>query len=377
MIGQPIWKRIFQGIVFLIVLMAAPLLGVKVAGGSPLPYLQFPLLTEDAAPKSFSWILFVSLLFLIALALWPFVKRLAGRRFLPRKSDMDRKFPPWGWAALSGCILFWVLAWSRFAFFEPFQRFTFFPLWFCLIVTLNAAAYRLSGRSLMTDRSLYFTLLFPASSAFWWLFEYLNRFVNNWYYTGLAEIGGLQYFLEASLSFSTVLPAVMSMRFLLLQMPAFSEGYDDFPGFHWLRSNTLWGFLGVISAGGLVALGWKPDFFYPLLWIAPGLLWIAFQKWMGYNDPMLEKAFNGEFTLLWSSAVAALFCGIFWEMWNFYSEAKWIYNIPGVARFHLFEMPLLGYTGYLPFGILCALVSNYILNLLHPSSSVNEEKFEG
>jgi hypothetical protein len=27
-----------------------------------------------------------------------------------------------------------------------------------------------------------------------------------------------------------------------------------------------------------------------------------------------------------------------------------------VQRFHLFEMPLLGYAGYLPFGIECALV---------------------
>jgi hypothetical protein len=32
-----------------------------------------------------------------------------------------------------------------------------------------------------------------------------------------------------------------------------------------------------------------------------------------------------------------------------------------VDRFHLFEMPLLGYAGYLPFGWLCALIGDEVL----------------
>jgi hypothetical protein len=44
-------------------------------------------------------------------------------------------------------------------------------------------------------------------------------------------------------------------------------------------------------------------------------------------------------------------------MWNFYSLAKWKYSIPFVERFHLFEMPILGYAGYLPFGLECAQVA--------------------
>lgn len=54
-----------------------------------------------------------------------------------------------------------------------------------------------------------------------------------------------------------------------------------------------------------------------------------------------------------SAALAGLFCGIFWEMWNQYSLAKWAYTIPYVQRFHLFEMPIIGYMGYLPFGLEC------------------------
>ena len=53
---------------------------------------------------------------------------------------------------------------------------------------------------------------------------------------------------------------------------------------------------------------------------------------------------------------AALVCGGWWELWNWQSLPKWIYTVPGVQRWHVFEMPLLGYTGYLPFGLECLLI---------------------
>ena len=37
--------------------------------------------------------------------------------------------------------------------------------------------------------------------------------------------------------------------------------------------------------------------------------------------------------------------------------AKWEYSIPYVHRFEIFEMPLVGYAGYLPFGLECAVVA--------------------
>ncbi len=49
---------------------------------------------------------------------------------------------------------------------------------------------------------------------------------------------------------------------------------------------------------------------------------------------------------------ATLFTGFFWEMWNFYSIPKWIYTIPYVDFWKVFEMPILGFGGYLPFGLI-------------------------
>jgi hypothetical protein len=37
--------------------------------------------------------------------------------------------------------------------------------------------------------------------------------------------------------------------------------------------------------------------------------------------------------------------------------AHWEYAIPFVERFYLFEMPLLGYAGYLPFGLACLAIA--------------------
>ena len=48
---------------------------------------------------------------------------------------------------------------------------------------------------------------------------------------------------------------------------------------------------------------------------------------------------------------AGLICGWFWELWNVFSMPKWIYHVPLVNLPKLFEMPLLGYGGYLPFAL--------------------------
>jgi hypothetical protein len=38
-------------------------------------------------------------------------------------------------------------------------------------------------------------------------------------------------------------------------------------------------------------------------------------------------------------------------MWNYFSYPKWIYHVPWGNWLHIFEMPLLGYGGYLPFAL--------------------------
>jgi hypothetical protein len=71
--------------------------------------------------------------------------------------------------------------------------------------------------------------------------------------------------------------------------------------------------------------------------------------------------FAGDWSAPVSAALAGLLCGFFWELWNLHSLARWEHSIPYVQRFHLFEMPLLGYAGYLPFGLECLVVSRLVM----------------
>ena len=50
-------------------------------------------------------------------------------------------------------------------------------------------------------------------------------------------------------------------------------------------------------------------------------------------------------------------CGLCWETWNYYALAKWVYAVPWVHGWQIWEMPLIGFAGYLPFGVECAAVT--------------------
>jgi hypothetical protein len=107
--------------------------------------------------------------------------------------------------------------------------------------------------------------------------------------------------------------------------------------------------------GALVLTGAYPQQFFPALWAAPLALVLGEGILAGRPGVGREIA-AGDWRRAATWAMAALVCGFFWEMWNSHSAAKWIYTVPFVDRWHVFEMPLLGYLGYLPFGLECLLV---------------------
>jgi hypothetical protein len=116
------------------------------------------------------------------------------------------------------------------------------------------------------------------------------------------------------------------------------------------------------SAAALAGIGVWPNLLFPLVWICPLLIIVCLQTLMGQRHVFSTMA-EGDWRGAVAAAVAALVCGLFWEMWNYFSLAKWQYSIPLVYRFKVFEMPLLGYAGYLPFGLACVVVAGMLENL--------------
>ncbi len=343
-----------------LIVLAVMLLGLTLSGaglaGFPMPaYLEFPPRTRYTLHAPFSWIaftLFAGAILLVVLP--PLFRGLKVGRGAEGSIRAGRSFPWWGWAGLCLGATSWVLAWTRFPWFSAFQRHTFTPLWFSFILVINAVDQKRTGGCLMTRRPLFFLLLFPVSAAFWWFFEYLNRFVQNWCYSE-THLGAWKYFLYATIPFSTVLPAVLSAREWIGSAGWMEKAFRRFAPIRFHRPRVAAG-LGLASAGmGLLFIGVAPDYLFPLLWVSPVLILVSLQTMMGERHALSGIA-AGDWTLVVSSALAALFCGFFWEMWNFFSLARWEYSVPFVHRFQLFEMPILGYAGYLPFGVECTAV---------------------
>lgn len=356
-----------------------PLAGAAVMGKPLEAYLQFPPKTPDVPHAPFSLPVFLGVALLILAATIPLLLRLVSSRTKAGSRKPVLPFPWWGWAGAALGAVSWFLAWSRVPWMGRFQAHTFTPLWIAYILLVNAFTLRKTGRCLMLSRTRLFLLLFPVSAGFWWSFEYLNRFVGNWRYVGVTQFGAVEYFLFATLPFSTILPAVLSTREWLLSSPrldgAFREGQPLSPAplrAPRRRGTPAAGKTGgtrpwaiglaalLLSCVGLFAVGIVPDLVFPLVWVAPPTLLISLAA-LRREPHSLSGIASGDWRSAISSVLAALLCGFFWELWNFGSAAKWVYDIPYVNVLHVFEMPLLGYAGYLPFGVLCAEIGDFIV----------------
>lgn len=247
-----------------------------------------------------------------------------------------------GWAGLALVALFWPLNWLL-----PGLRtqWCFFPLWLGYCLAVDGLALGRRGTSLLQRSPRTYAALFAISVPLWWLFEAVNLRARNWRYLGREQLSAVEYALFASLSFSTVVPAVLGTAELVAGC----------------------GFLGRLRSGprvcrgprtavslftaGLVALGlllaW-PRYCYPLVWVSFYLLFEAANLWAG-NRSLVEWVRQGDWRPVAALATGVLVCGFFWELWNWRSYPKWVYTVPGFERPRLFEMPLAGYLGYIPF----------------------------
>ncbi|MFQ5856652.1 MAG: hypothetical protein ACE5LU_13530 [Anaerolineae bacterium] len=267
------------------------------------------------------------------------------------------RFTIHGWIGLVLIATMWPMSWLQI---QPVAEHHFFFLWLGYILIVDVLVLTRRGSSLLSRSRLAFAGLFFASLPVWWLFEFFNRFVKNWIYLGVEHYGPIRYAMLASLAFSTVVPAVFETTELMATFD-FVEGFKDRRAVPVTRLILV----GIVVFGLLsfVAMVLWPRYAFPLAWtcvffvvdpINYALGWPSITAWVS----------RGDWRPVITLGAGTLLCGIFWEMWNFYAWPKWIYEIPFVEFLHIFEMPLLGYGGYLPFGLELFAIYHFIRGLV-------------
>jgi hypothetical protein len=356
--------RIALALLAMILILALPVAGGLWAGLPVSVWTEFPPQSQVVQHASFHGWVFALLAALIAAVVLTMVWRVVrstpkawcqGSGFRVQVKKIN-PFPLWGWAGVVWMFLAWAVAWSRLPSLAWIQHHTYVLVWIGYIVTMLALTQQRAGSCMLTRRPLLLAGLAFVSAFFWWGFEFLNRGVQNWFYQNVENFSPLEYAIMATLSFMTVLPAVLATYDWLTTRPRLTAGLDDWLRIRFARPRLAGAGFALAGAAGLFFLPVYPNVLFPLLWLAPlavlcGLLAAAGEA------TLFDDLSRGDWSTLVRLSLAALICGFFWEMWNMYSLARWVYAVPYVGRFHIFEMPVLGFAGYGPFGWECAAVA--------------------
>jgi hypothetical protein len=225
-------------------------------------------------------------------------------------------FPFRLWLGLGLIAVSWSASWSGET---QLAHHSFFPLWLGYIMTIDAITFVRSGSSLWARGKKHFVALFFASVPLWWLYEAFNARLGNWTYHLPHHYSWLAYRAEASLAFSTVVPAIF-VTAELYRTFQFSTRKGE-----WLRlapGNRGW---VAFAASGLAMIGltiaW-PNYFFPFVWIGVFFLVDPLVRALG-GWSIAAQVERGWWGTVWLLFVATLTCGFFWEMWNFRAMPKW------------------------------------------------------
>jgi hypothetical protein len=187
--------------------------------------------------------------------------------------------------------------------------------------------------------------LLGLSLVIWVSFEIYNFRLNNWHYLDLPPQPLIRW-MGYTIAYATVLPGIfVTWRALGALFPPRSSRGTSLPPY--LPSVLLWG--GV--AASIVPWLW-PRYFFPFVWLGPTALFAVVNHRLGGDGILKELEQRGP-AGMYRLVAAGGICGLFWELWNFWAKSKWVYDIPFFDWLHLFEMPLAGFLGFLPFAVEC------------------------
>jgi hypothetical protein len=256
----------------------------------------------------------------------------------------------YGWI---GLLLLLVSEYCLFHRIEPFTTYFYCFAWWSYILLADNLLLRLRGRSLLVGRRRELWQMLPLSVFIWLIFEAFNFIIGNWSYT-IAPLETWQRWLGYVVSFATVLPGIfvtselVELLFGRLSGPFASEYHVASPQKKSAASPMFISFGIFLTAAPLI---W-PKYFFPAVWVGPILLFDPLLEYFGIRS-LGSDIFAGNRRRVWSLMLGGLLCGLMWEFWNYWAGSRWIYTIPFFGEWKIFEMPILGFLGFIPFALEC------------------------
>ncbi|UCE20759.1 MAG: hypothetical protein JSV46_00540 [Candidatus Aminicenantes bacterium] len=226
-----------------------------------------------------------------------------------------------------------------------FKTWFFSFAWWSFILIMDSVNYRKSGASLLSESPRNFLFTAFISVFVWLIFELFNLRLKNWSYHNLPESVVLRW-LGYFIAFATVVPA---MREIAL----FMEGLFKKSKLALFRLRATPLLLRIFFISGIIFfflfIVW-PRLFFPFAWLCFIFLLEPVNIWLG-NDSLWKDVEKRDWTRFWSWVSAGLAAGFLWEFWNFWAASRWEYSLPYLNFWRIFQMPVFGYTGFLPFAL--------------------------
>jgi len=365
----------------LITIIILPLVGGYIVWNELPPGFSILATTEMPRPE-FNLPIFLSLsLMFIAIfsfLLFPhafgFKRSHASNEITQKLAINEASFPVWFW--LGGVISFscWLIMWGQFSVLGSALYYTFVPLWWGFILFLDGILFqRNQGVSFISKHPKTLIISAVTSIFGWYYFEYLNFFVlQNWYYPDLNLISTPFTYVWSALTFSTIWPSLFIWYNLLKTMPKIANKYQAGPVIDLsLKMKVIAGIVGCVIC---ISTSIWYDIFFWMVWLGPLIVVSTVLSLLKINTPF-SSIKTGDWSSCLLMGLATLFNGFFWEMWNFWSSPNnpnyWKYNLPYIQELLVFEMPILGFSGYIFFGSVCWVVFILLGNLFNFSTNID------
>jgi hypothetical protein len=264
------------------------------------------------------------------------------------KDQHHNQFPAYGWMGLGIIIIAEILLIIDIKIVKMF----FTPIvWTGYILFIDALLQRLGGRSYLIQRRQEFFMMLPVSLGCWLIFEAYNLHLMNWKYVNLPE-NMVTRLIGYVWSFVTIFPGILLTSEVIDHLKIF----DRFKTNNFVISKKTLIFWLLIGALFLIVPIILPmeyaKYLFALVWVGFVFLIDPINAFLREHSLFIDLRI-GKINKLFSLFLAGAICGLLWEFWNYWATTKWIYILPFLQKPKIFEMPVVGFLGFLPFAVEC------------------------